>query len=102
VTRYTIRYRATDTRGRVRLLVEDERGARYLFHNGRLSGPSLAEAGEDLAPARPDERAWAAVPAVAPYTLDELHRLTAPPARPTRAARLDATAHRQWLVPVGD
>ena len=78
-TRYTIRYRCNEGATQTALIVEDARGIAYLFRGGSLrqgihgntASASLARVLEDVTKMR-----WIPVPAVASYTLDELHRLT--------------------------
>ena len=86
MTRYTIRYRATDRLGQIRLLVEDACGARYLFRDGRLHETWPPASPGHLGDTDLDGDAWRVVPLVDPYTLDELRRLTAPQPRNARAA----------------
>ncbi len=97
---YTIRYRRTDPSGETLLIVDDEQGAAYLFAGGqlrqRLEG---GEAGGRLAREPDPDARWVRVPAVAPYTLIELHRITAVPsgAAPSTEA---AVPRRAALAPV--
>ena len=86
MTRYTIRYRASDRAGRTVLLVADQQGTVYLFKRGRLRRWALRH---DNTPHPFRHTAgytpWIQVPAVSPYTLVELRRLTAtPPPSPVR------------------
>lgn len=74
--RYTIRYRCADERGRLTLIVEDERGVSYLFGDGRLQGRfPERHAGARLARLLRRRARCAPVPEVAPYTLEGLRRL---------------------------
>jgi hypothetical protein len=78
MTRYTIRYRASDRAGRTVLLVADQQGTVYLFKRGRLRRWALRH---DNTP-HPFRHAagytpWIRVPAVSPYTIAELRHLTA-------------------------
>ena len=81
---FTIRYRWTNPSGETLLIVDDEQGTAYLFGGGQLR--QRLEGGEASGPlAReftPDAR-WVRVPTVAPYTVDELHRITTVPRQGT-------------------
>lgn len=72
---YTVRYRLHTRTDAIALLVEDETGQVYLFDGQRLR-PYLRPTGD---PARRlvtlQRLGWVPVPHVAPYRLDELHRL---------------------------
>jgi hypothetical protein len=83
MTRYTIRYRASDRAGRTVLLVADQQDTVYLFKRGRLRRWALRH---DSTP-QPFRHTtgytpWIQVPAVSPYTLAELRHLTATPPPP--------------------
>ena len=84
---YTIRYRRTDASGDTLLIVDDEQGAAYLFAGGqlrqRLEG---GEASRRLARELDPDARWVRVPTVAPYTVDELLRITAAPGRASALA----------------
>jgi len=73
---YTIRYRSHGPGGVTALIVEDRRGARYLFRGGRLrAAPEAPEAGARFARPAAPAAAWLGVPPVAPYSAAELCRL---------------------------
>ncbi len=73
MTRYTLRYRATDRCGCTILIVDDARGTAYLFAGESLQRPVTgADADAALARQLAHEAIWLRVPAVSPYTLAEL------------------------------
>ncbi len=77
-TRYTVRYRCDDRRGKTALIVEDGSGAAYLFTGGTLQGRmSGANASSRLVKRLADVAHWRQVPRVAPYTIDGLRQMTA-------------------------
>lgn len=87
--RYTIRYRRGGSPGQTALVIEDETGSAYLYEGAglhcRLTGAhSLARLEETLR-----RSGWDRVPAVPPYTLDQLRRLLTPtgPDDPGRTPR---------------
>ena len=76
-TRYTVRYRSNDRRGKTALIVEDNNGAAYLFTGGTLQGRvSGANASTRLARQLAEVAHWRQVPRVAPYTIDGLRQMT--------------------------
>lgn len=76
-TRYTVRYRCNDRRGRTALIVEDSNGAAYLFTGGTLQGRmGGANASTRLARRLGEIAHWRQVPRVAPYTIDGLRQMT--------------------------
>ena len=66
MTRYTIRYRGTDTRGRTVLIVEDRHRAAYLVCAGQLQARLAADDAADpcgrLAALLADQAAWTSEP----------------------------------------
>ena len=76
MTGYTIRYRCGDGCGGTALIVEDDDAA-YLYERGELCLRRLGpQAGVALLRELGWRGDWVPVPRVAPYTLDELRRLT--------------------------
>lgn len=75
---YAIRFRCADRDGEIALILEDGRGAAYLFSGGALQ-VRLTGGGAPARLARLLERSAACaampVPEVALYTLDELYHL---------------------------
>ena len=83
---YTIRYRCGDRHGRIALIVVDGRGDAFLFSEGRLQARLAgSDASARLASALGSGDACTPVPEVAPYTLDGLRYLTAPPEQRRRS-----------------
>ena len=82
MTQYTIRYRYSDGRGRIALIVDDGQGNAYLFSGGRLQA-GLTGSGACVRLARMLGRIGmcAPVPDTIFYTLDSLRQLTAPVAQ---------------------
>ncbi len=73
---YTIRYRCHRATRDTALIVEDRRGASYLFSQGRLQlRLRVPNAGARLAQLLANRGAWTHVPLAEPYTLAELVRL---------------------------
>jgi hypothetical protein len=73
---FTVRYRSSVVEGPVAFLVEDERGAAYLFREGTLQLRIRSEqACEKLAALLGGSARWDAVPRVAPYSLSGLWAL---------------------------
>lgn len=73
---YTIRYRSHGPGGVTALIVEDRRGARYLFRDGRLrSAPEAPGAGARFGRPGAPAAARLGVTPVAPYSAAELRRL---------------------------
>ncbi len=73
---YTVRYRCDAHPGTVGLLVEDERGATYLFSGGELQARCESpDATARLLRLLRHRHCWTAAPAVAPYTLAGLRAL---------------------------
>ncbi len=87
--RFTIRFRC-DAPGGAAFIVDDRDGTAYLFRRGLQARLTGANASHRLASRLAHARTWTPVPAVAPYTLAQLHQLAGAPA----AARCHPTAGR--------
>jgi len=84
---FTIRYRSCVVEGPIALIVEDERGAAYLFRGGTLQLRIRGQhACEKLAGLLGGKARWDTVPRVAPYSLAGLCALAGvarTPSQPT-------------------
>ena len=79
MTRYTVRYRCDAGRGRAALIVDDGRGAAYLFSGGQLQARLRGHhAASRLARLLGPQARCASVQEAPPYTTEELRRLAAP------------------------
>jgi hypothetical protein len=83
---YTIRYRCHRTSQDTALIVEDRRGASYLFSQGHLQlRLRVPNAGARLASLLATRGDWNRVPLAEPYTLAELARLVGDTPLPSAA-----------------
>ena len=86
---FTVRYRNSGAEGTVALIVEDERGAAYLFRAGSLQLRIRGEqAGEKLAGLLGGTSQWDRVPRVAPYSLAGLSALAGDARTPAHSATI--------------